>query len=70
MCNEVMCNNSGVFFLISDCFKTQKMCIEAVEVDIWKLGDVPDCFKTLEMRDVAVMEDAFSLQYVPDWFVT
>ena len=46
------------------------MCIEAVEVDIWTLGNVPDCFKTLEMRNIAVAKDSVSLQYVPDWFVT
>ena len=45
MCNEVMCNNSGTFLLISDRFKTQVVSIKAVEVDPWSLGDVPDHFK-------------------------
>ena len=33
-------------FLVPDRFKTQEMCIEAVEVDPLELYDVPDNFKT------------------------
>ena len=31
--NEEICDNPAVFCLISDCFKTQEICIKAVEVD-------------------------------------
>ena len=60
----------AAFFLVTDRFKTQEMCINAVEVDLWQLHDVPDHFKTQEMYDRVVRNDPFSLQFVPDWFVT
>ena len=60
----------AAFFLVPDRFKTQEMCINAVEVDPCHLHDVPDHFKTQEMCDKAVEKDPWSLKYVPDWFVT
>ena len=35
------------------------MCIKAVEVDPWQLGDVPGHFKTQEMCDDAEGETLF-----------
>ena len=58
------------FFLVLDHFKTQELCIKAIEIDPWQLKDVLDHFKTQEMYDDAVWRDAFSLQYVPDYFMT
>ena len=60
----------ATFCLIRDHFKTQEMCIEAVEVDPWELHDVPDHFKALEICDEALREDPFFLWCVPDWFLT
>ena len=54
----------------SDHFKTQEMCIKAVEVGPWQLYDVPDHFKTQDMCDDVVWGDPFPLQFVPDWFLT
>ena len=65
-----MRENPAAFFLVSDCFKTQKMCNEAVEVDPWQVYDVPDYLKTQEMCDDPVGGDSYSLQFVLDWFVT
>ena len=65
-----MHNNPAVFFLVTDCFITQEMCIKAVEVDPWQLKDVSDHFKTEEMCDKAVRDYLFPLRFVPDWFVT
>ena len=65
-----MFEDPAVFFLFPDCFKTEKMCNEAVKVDPWQLIDVPHHFKTQKMCDDAVWGDPFSLQFVPDWFVT
>ena len=70
MCNGIMRINLAAFFLISDCFKTQEMCIKEVEVDPWQLVGVLDCFKSQNMCDVAVRDDSFSLVCVPDSFVT
>ena len=47
----------------------QKMCIKAVEVDPWRLDDVPDHFKTQDVCDKAVKDDPSSLQYVPDCYI-
>ena len=58
------------FHRIPDHFKTQKMCIKAVEVDPWQLKDVPDHYKTQEMCDKSMRDYLFSLQQVADWFVT
>ena len=60
----------NAFHCIPDCFKTQEMCIKAVEVDPSFLRLVPDHFKTQKMCDDAVWGNSFSLQFVPDWFVT
>ena len=70
MCNEAVCNNPAVFFLVPDCFKTQEMCDEALEVDPWQLNNVPYYLKTQKMCDKAVKYDPSSLEFVPDWFVT
>ena len=35
MSNEAMPKNLAALFLVPDCFKTQKMCSEAGEVDPW-----------------------------------
>ena len=51
-------------------FKTQEMCIKAVEKDPWHLYYVPDHFKTQKMYDDAVWGDPFFLWFFPDWFVT
>ena len=61
---------SDAFHLIPDRFKTQEMCIKAVEVDPWHLYDVPDHFKTQEMCDKGARHHVFSLQFVPYWFIT
>ena len=45
------------------------MCIKAVEVDPWRLDDVPDHFKTQDVCDKAVKDDPSSLQYVPDCYI-
>ena len=60
----------AVFFLVPERFKIQEMCIKAVEVDPWQLGDVPYHIKAQEMCDKAVWEDPSSLKYVPGWFAT
>ena len=60
----------AVFFLVPERFKIQEMCIKAVEVDPWQLGDVPYHLKLQEMCDKAVWEDRSSLKYGPDWFAT
>ena len=54
MCNQAVRNNAAAFFLVPDRFKTQEMCIKALEVDPWQLKNVPDHFKTQEMCDKAV----------------
>ena len=55
---------------VSDRFKTEKMCIKAVDARSWLVCYVPDHLKTQGMCDKAVRDDPSSLQYVPDWFVT
>ena len=57
------------FHLIPDCFKTQKTCIKAVEVDSSFLQLVSGYFKMQEICDKAVKDDSSSLQFVPDWFI-
>ena len=64
-----MSENLLSFFLFPDCFKTEKLCIEVVEVDPWQLKDVSDHFKKQKMFDKAVKDDPSSLRFVPHWFV-
>ena len=70
MCNEAVCNNPAVFFLVPDHFKTQEMYNEAFKVDLWSLYDIPDNLTTKGMCDDAVGSNLHSLQFVLDWLVT
>ena len=58
------------FFLVPDCFKTQRMCIKAVEEDPSSLRHVPDHLKTQEMSNEVVRIKPFLLAYVPDHLTT
>ena len=69
MCNEIMRTRAIVFFIVFERFKTQKMCIKAVEAYPWLLELVPDYFKTQGICDKTVRDDSSSLWFVPDWFV-
>ena len=64
-----MRENPAAFFLVPDRFKTQKMCIMTLEVDLWQLNYILDFLKTQKMCDGVVRRDPYSLQFVPDWFV-
>ena len=44
-------------YLVPDRFKTQEMCIKAVEVSPFQLGDVPDHYMTLDICIKVVEED-------------
>ena len=44
----------AALFVIPDHFKTQEMCIKAVEVDPWELGNIPDTFKAQKICNKAV----------------
>ena len=57
------------FFLIPNHFKTQEVCINAIEKEPWQPKNVPDCLKTQEMCDKAVRDYLLSLRLVPDWLV-
>ena len=52
--------------LVSDHFKTQEMCNEAVRNNPYMLRHIPDHFKTEEMCDDAVEVSPWQLKYVPD----
>ena len=65
----VMHARPAEFFLILNHFKTQEVCIKAVEKEPWQLKNVPDCLKTQEMCDKAVRDYLFSLRLVPGWLV-
>ena len=65
-----MRENPAAFFLVPDRFKRQKMCIMALEVDLWQLNYILDYHKIQKMCDSVVRRDPYSLQFVPDWFVT
>ena len=69
MCNGLMRTMPNVFHPIPDHFKTQEMCIKAVEVDHSFLSLIPDHFKMQGICDKAVRDDSSSLQFAPDWFV-
>ena len=70
MCNKLMRTMLNTFHRISDRFKTQGMCIKAVEVDPSVLQLVPDHHKMQEIYDKAVKDDSSSLKFVLDWFVS
>ena len=53
ICNEVVRENPA-FFLVPDCFKTQRMCIMALEAFPWQLNDIPDYFNTQRVCDDVV----------------
>ena len=70
MRNEIMRTMPNSFHHIPDRFKTQWMCIKAVEVDPSFLQLIPDHFKMQEICNKAVNDDSSSLQFAPGLFVT
>ena len=59
-----MRKNPAAFFIVPDRFKTQKLCIMAVNVDLWQLNDIPDYLTTQKMCDDAVGDDPYSLHFL------
>ena len=55
---------------ISDIFKTQEMCIKALEVDPWLFKYVPDNLKTQGVCEKSVNTEPWLLLYVPDTLKT
>ena len=58
------------FFLIPDCFKTQRMCIKAVQEGPSSLSHVPDHLKTPEKSNEVMRIKPFLLGYVPHHLTT
>ena len=52
--------------IVSDVFKTQKICIKALELDPWSFKYVPDNLKTWGVFEKAVDIEPWLLVYVPD----
>ena len=50
-----MRKNPAAFFLVPDRFKTQKLCIMAVNVDPWQLNDIPAQI-TLQHKKCVMMQ--------------
>ena len=63
-------DNPWALRFLPDQFKTEEMCIRALEVAVWQLKDISDHFKMQDMCDDAVWRSLFYLEYIPDWFVT
>ena len=57
------------FHCIPNRFKTQEMCIKAIEADPSFLQIVPDHFKMQRMCE-AVQKRLCLLKYLPEWLVT
>ena len=62
--------NPAAFCVIPDHFKTQEMCIKAVEAYPEQLHFVPDQYKTKEMCERAFEENPYTLEDIPDHFKT
>ena len=67
ICNEIIPTRVIVSLIVFEHFKTQKMCIKAVEAYPWLLELVPDSFKRQKICDVAVRDDSSSLRFAPDF---
>ena len=46
LCSQVIIENSGMLMFISNSYKVQNMCDNAVDNYAHTLGSVPDCYKT------------------------
>ena len=68
--NRAVQRDSWVLEYVSNQYKTQKICNEAIGEHPGALGYVPDRFKTQEMCEFAVGEDHYALEHVPYRFVT
>ena len=62
--------NPAAFCVIPDHFKTQEMCIKAVDVYPEQLHFVPDQYKTKAMCERAFEENPYTLEDIPDHFKT
>ena len=64
--NEEVSRDPRFLEFLPDHFKTQEMCIKALEVNPWLLKYVPDNLKTRETNEKAVNIEPWLLAYVPN----
>ena len=56
----------GVWSIILDNFKTQEICIKAVEENPWMLQHVPYHVKAQRMCENVIKNEPYTLAYVPN----
>ena len=66
MFNEEMAHNRHMLRHVPDYFRTQEMCIKAVDEKPCALECVPDQYITQEMCNKSVRRELYVLDYVPD----
>ena len=57
MCDDALRNNPAILYLVPDCFKTQEICMKAVEAGLFKLDNVSDYLRTQAVCIKTVEED-------------
>ena len=55
---------------VTDCFKTQKICDDAVRRDPYYLPFIPDNLKTQVMCEKVVKDNLWNVEYVPEHLKT
>ena len=62
---EDCCEDPWALRFMPDQFKTQEMCIKALEVSVWQLKDISDYFKMQDMCDDVVRRSHFIFGIYP-----
>ena len=70
LCDKATLENGGTLKPVSDCYKNQQMCGEAVDNYSHVLEFVPECYKTQKMCDKAVDIYPSTIEFVPHQFKT
>ena len=70
MRDKAILGNRGTLKSVSDCYRNQEMCPEAVENYPHGLELVPKCFMTQKTRYKAVDTYLSTIKFVPECFMT
>ena len=70
MCDKAVSTYPSIIEYVPNCYKTQEMCVKAVNKCFFGFDSIPDPYKTREMCDRVVSEDPFLIVYCPDKYKT
>ena len=70
MYRKAVCSYFSTINSVLECFMTQEICDQVVDVYFLVFDSIPDRYKTQQMRDRVVCEDSFLTLFCLDKYIT